>query len=65
MNRLDMFIKKRKTELKLELKKLKELKKNQRKIEVLRQKVYKVPPLEIFVSWVSSFMDWITDLIKG
>ena len=65
MDRLDIFIKKRKTELKLELKKLKELKKNQRKIEVLRQKVYKVPPMEVFVSWVGSFMDWITDLIKG
>ena len=64
MNQLDYMIKKRKMELKIELAKLRELKRNQRKVKAIEQKVYHVRPMEIFVSLVGSFMDFIIDLVK-
>jgi len=64
MNQLDFMIKKREMELKIESMRLKELKRNQRKLKVLERKLYPVAPVEILVSWFGSFMDWITNLVK-
>jgi len=64
MNNLDFMIEKRKAELILELKKLKELKKNERKLKAIEQQVYQITPMAIFISWVGSFTDWITILVK-
>lgn len=64
MNRLDFVIKKREMELKLQLAEIKKLKRNQRMIRAIDQKIYHVKPMEIFVAWVGSFMDWVTDLVK-